>query len=370
MMATVLTLVSVLDDPMVPLVDRFLDNLVEVAPPVEWELVLVPRDVGEDGIACLSSTASSLATVRMVEPQSGIGFGAAANRGVEVSAGEHLLFIDLDLLPGKGSIEKMLGTLQAHREVGAVQGLVVDASRGTVLDAGYTFSEDGAYPLFRGRRPGENVVQRCESRQALDISFCMMSREMFDRLGRFDPGLDRTRAGMRLTFAIQQAGFECRYLCEPVAYRTRGGSGEDAGCVLADALAGTAGGGRRVSLDDLGIEAVLDLDRFLVRQLRKIGLAAGYIAVPTVDRACSERLLERLALPVCGWKQVAVEDGHIGPGWAAVSGLLHEATPLLFVLESVGELACDADWLGERSGSGDIVIDLQGNAGRVVELLA
>lgn len=88
-----------------------------------FEQIVVDNGSSDDSLALIRA---QFPQVQIVENGENLGFGKANNRGVHVSSGEFVLFLNPDMRITSGSLETLAGWMRAHSDVGIASCKLVD----------------------------------------------------------------------------------------------------------------------------------------------------------------------------------------------------------------------------------------------------
>jgi hypothetical protein len=119
-------------------------------------------------------------------PSANQGFGAANNLGVKKASGEYLLLLNPDTLVFDDSIQKMLGFIKNHKEIGALTCLLGPDKKKLQKDFFGKFQSLGSITIRRYYynkldQTGEFFYTGIVTGAAL-----MIKKELFDKIGGFD----------------------------------------------------------------------------------------------------------------------------------------------------------------------------------------
>jgi GT2 family glycosyltransferase len=181
------------------------------------EIVVVDNG-SSDGSAALASERPG---VRVLHLGRNLGFGAAANRGIEVAGADSVALVNTDVVLAPDWVERMTGALASAPDVGAVACKMVDLDDPTVLyDAGDVLRRDGVCEQ-RGR------FERDEGRYDTpgDVFAACAGAALYRRgavldVGGFDERFFLYLEDVDLGLRLRLAGWRCRY--EPAIARHAG----------------------------------------------------------------------------------------------------------------------------------------------------
>lgn len=140
-------------------------------------------------------------SVKLVDNKKNLGFAASNNIAATMSSGEFLLFLNPDMRVTPGSLDKMVGWMRSHPDVGLASCKLVDENGKLNEDAQprrFPGLFDQLAIIFKLPHLFPNILNRymfksfdADKEQEVDSvrgSFMIMRREVFEKLGfAFDP---------------------------------------------------------------------------------------------------------------------------------------------------------------------------------------
>ena len=154
---------------------------------------------------------------RIVRNAKNLHFLRGVNEGAELARGRNLLLLNNDTRVFAGSIAAAVERLEAEPDLGAVGGRIVLLD-GKLQEAGSIIWRDGSCLGYgRGQDPWAPEFQYRRDVDYCSGAFLMMPRDLFERLGRFDPVFapayyEETDLCMRIREAGLRIGYEPRVL--------------------------------------------------------------------------------------------------------------------------------------------------------------
>jgi GT2 family glycosyltransferase len=168
-----------------PLTQAMLASLRSTLPAgVESEIILVD-DGSTDGTRAW--LARLPAPCRPLLNEKNLGFAGACNRGAAAAGGEHLFFLNNDLVLLPGWLEPMLAAFVRFPDAGLVGNVQRDAATGAVDHAGIAFNHKGK-PDHLTHRPIRAWLTGYRKVPALTGACCAIRRDVWLSLGGFDEG--------------------------------------------------------------------------------------------------------------------------------------------------------------------------------------
>ena len=162
--------------------------------------------------------------VRRVKAPKRLGFAAACNLGAETAGGRYLLFLNPDVRVESSALTRLMAMLVEHLDIGAVVGRLTGpdrafqptcrrfptitrliASRGSMLRRIVRFPED-AYTLPDYPAPTDV--------DAAAAAMMMLPKNIYNRLGGFDPSFFMYMEDTDLCYRLREAGYRTVYIPE------------------------------------------------------------------------------------------------------------------------------------------------------------
>lgn len=181
---------------------------------VKFEVIVVDN-ASKDGSAEVLSKVNRITTI--LSPQN-LGFGKANNLGVNIAKGRNILFLNTDTKIIDNSIAILSHFLDAHPEVGAVGGNLIDATGNPTQSFERRFpgpihvinsiTHGVLYRIMYGRN-----VTYCHSTHPLEVAYItgadlMVPKRILDAFGAFDPVFFMYYEETDLCFRIRKAGYK------------------------------------------------------------------------------------------------------------------------------------------------------------------
>jgi GT2 family glycosyltransferase len=211
-----------------------LASLAKTAGGVEAEVIVVDNG----GTLARGGFRERFPRVRLLENPGNVGFARAANQGIRLARGRHVLCLNPDTVVHDGALAAMAGHLDAHPEVGAVGARLLESDGSLQYSCrrfpGYGTIFFGRYALLTRLFP-ENAGSRdylyldWDHGTVREVDWvsgaCLMvRREVIDRVGAFDEGYFLFVEDMDWCRRIRDAGWTVVYLPDAVVTHHIGAS--------------------------------------------------------------------------------------------------------------------------------------------------
>lgn len=177
-------------------------------------------------------------TVKFIWNKENVGFAKANNDAIKYCNGEHILFLNPDMLLPEDCLEKCLSFIQSAQSPGAVGIRLIDGSgkflkeskRGfpspstsffklSGLSAAFPHSKIFAY-YYLGNLDEDNTHEI----DVLPGAFMLVSKTVLKKVGYFDEQFFMYAEDIDLSYRIQKAGYKNYYLPETTAIHFKGES--------------------------------------------------------------------------------------------------------------------------------------------------
>ena len=181
-------------------------------PAAPFEVVVVDDASPDDSLAMLRQVAG----IRLHARAANGGFIAACNDGTALARGEVLVFLNNDTVPQPGWLDALLGTFDAHPDVGLVGAQLVYPDGRLQEAGGVVFADGSGWNYGRFEDPADCRFQYLRDADYVSGAALAIPRALFQRLGGFDARYAPAYyEDTDLAFAVRAAGL--RVLYQPAA---------------------------------------------------------------------------------------------------------------------------------------------------------
>lgn len=196
------------------LTERCLEVLLAEAGGTSYEVVVVD-DGSRDGTPELLAALGD--RIRIVRHEANLGFAAACNDGAAAASGEAVIFLNNDTIPRPGWLDELDRYAAAHPEA-VIVGAKLLFPDDTVQHAGVVIDQYG-YPkhIYAGFPSWHPATCRSRRYQAVTAACMLVRREVFARLGGFDPAFRNGYEDVDLCLRAAAYG-EVHYCAESTVY--------------------------------------------------------------------------------------------------------------------------------------------------------
>jgi GT2 family glycosyltransferase len=143
------------------------------------------------------------------------GYGAGNNLGVAHASGEILVFLNPDAVPRSDWLEKLIGGMRSHNRNFATSKIVLQADPDRLNSAGNLIHYLGL-SFCRGLNSRQSRFDVAEDVSSASGAACAVSRELFERIGGFDPTFFLYHDDVDLSLRALLAGEPCIYVPDAV----------------------------------------------------------------------------------------------------------------------------------------------------------
>src|SRR5580693_2477309 len=178
------------------------------------EIIVVMNNANEHEI----SDDFRSANVRFIRVMETLGYAGAANLGAAAARGDHIVFVDYDIVFTKGWLAALLATHLSSATIGATGCCIVDPHSGRVLDFGIGFTRFNSPHPHMDHRVGSPLVSRSRPVQALCTAAFVITKELFIEVGGFDPVFASLYTDIDLCLRLKAIGRECWVSASAIVY--------------------------------------------------------------------------------------------------------------------------------------------------------
>jgi GT2 family glycosyltransferase len=156
--------------------------------------------------------------VRVISNRANVGFGAASNLAACHAQGDYLAFLNPDTIVTPGWLERLIAALKAEPQAGmATPQILLLAEPGLINTCGNRVHYTGL-TLCQRKGQHRDTSLPVERVAAVSGAACVISKELFFRLGAFDERFFLYMEDTDLSWRARLAGYSCVYVPSSVVY--------------------------------------------------------------------------------------------------------------------------------------------------------
>ncbi len=345
------------------LTNNFIENLLKTTYfKDDGELVIIMdgcKDI--QTIKYLDTLSETEFPIKLIYNESKIGYGKANNIAVNNSNGDILVFINSDVFPVQGSIQKLVSYLECNTStVGAVQGLLIYPQNNSVQSTGHLFIGLQNTHIYQGCSINKEIIHKEGERQALTSAFYAIPREVFFKNGQFNEYYFNAYEGFELSLRITFSGLKCMYYPKAIAYHIGGGTRRTMN------ISETQQG--KYFIHNWGNKIISDIQKYIIPQLKEIHKRRMYTTIILSQLKGWEDVLKKLDININGY----VYQPHCGEAnfyQLFPYSFLDYSGNYLFLVDSIRDISGNYNWIMNRKNKYDITIDSHGNFVELREFL-
>lgn len=290
------------------------------------------------------------------------GYSIANNRAVQMSCGDILVFMNSDVLPQKGSVERLVDIVASMPYPCAAQGRLVFPQNMLIQSTGHLFCGCYNSHIYAGKRYDDPIVLQGGLRQALTTAFCAVPRTVFLGHGGFDELYYNAYEGMELTLKITHSGGKCLYCPDCIAYHITGATRHT--LQFDNEMSG------RYFWSTWKERVVSDLAFYLRPQITKDMQAQIYFHIECGGILEWNDILAVIGVSTSG--SLKLEDrftNTINLYRSLPFSALQYPGPYLFTVNDIASLQGNRNWVAVRHNGDDLVLDGHGNVTYLTSLV-
>lgn len=299
----------------------------------------------------------NIKNVKVVNISPKKGYGVANNLAVEHAHSEIIIFMNDDILLKENCLEILVNDLNCNK-CDAVQPKLIYPQTNTIQSTGHVFTNYTNSHAFE-HQPLESNIIYSDYRSALTTALCATRKDLFLKMGKFDPVYINAWEGMEYTLKLTTKGYMCYFDSNAEAYHIRGGARN------------------LFKLDETCQSAIFwsrwhnkikpDLHKFIVKQLNDYEFNNSYVILNF-----SKLVNEKEFLSKCNIKQKEIISYSYNSGEKTIDFLKVLPTSLcsidknmIYLSNNFTQVIKNSLWFDLRKDNHDLIIDLCGNVIRV-----
>lgn len=229
-----------------------LDSIFRFTTSTSFEVVVVDNASTDDSVA----VAKGYKNVQVIANKDNRGFGAGVNVGLKKTTGRYILILNPDIQFLEDSISKMIGYMEAHRDVGLAGGTLLDSGQKILPNGGYFptltrlffwvfFLDDlpVVADLVQSYHPSASPLLKKETLFSKEFfpdwvtgSFMFVRREVVDQAGDLDENIFLYGEEVEWQCRIKSAGWRIGYTpsTKVIHYERKSSGGSPRNAVLGE----------------------------------------------------------------------------------------------------------------------------------------
>jgi GT2 family glycosyltransferase len=199
------------------------------------EIIVVDNHSSDGSIDYLQTKFSQ---VKFIANEKNTGFSKACNKGLEISTGELILFLNPDTIVAEDCFQKCISFFETHPDCGALGVKMIDGSGNFLKESKRSFPSPltSLYKLFGLSRlfPKSRIFSRYhlghldkDNNHEVDVlagAFMMVRKKVLDEVGNFDEIFFMYGEDVDLSYRIQKAGYKNVYFAGTTVIHFKGES--------------------------------------------------------------------------------------------------------------------------------------------------
>ena len=162
--------------------------------------------------------------VQVINNDGNMGFARACNQGAKGASGDYLLFLNNDTRPHSGWLKAMVDLADQDEKVGVVGARLLYPESGKIQHAGLGLDNGVPDHLYRGVDADDPRVSQVRDVDMVTGACMLIRRELFERLGGFDPGYHNGVEDVDLCLQARDCGYRVVYCPDSVVDHYEGTS--------------------------------------------------------------------------------------------------------------------------------------------------
>lgn len=186
---------------------NFFTSLKQLAYP-NWELILVDNASTDDSVEFIKAKFPS--TLRLIENKENLGFARGNNQAVKVAEGKYLFFLNNDTKIDPEAVAVLVGEMEKNPKLGIGGGRIMSYDGRRHFHTGIGIDIFG-YPIV-----WKKIFY-------IEGSALMIRKELFERLGKFDPKYFMFHEDIDLAWRVWLSGYQVKAFPQAIVCHLGGG---------------------------------------------------------------------------------------------------------------------------------------------------
>ncbi len=186
-----------------------------------WELIVVDNHSEDESVPYLKKKFSKLKNCFLVKNPANI-YTKGLNLGAKKAAGEYLAYFHNDVILEKGYFQELVKAFQKDETLGIAQGKLLNYYDHKKIDsAGETIDKYGNPITIGSGDTDEGQYDQIEEILSASGSACMIRKDIFEKLGKYDPDFNKGYEDMDIALRARKLGYKVKKIPKAVVYHKR-----------------------------------------------------------------------------------------------------------------------------------------------------
>lgn len=204
-----------------PLLTTFcIQSVINTIKEIKYEIIVVDNNSNDDSEKKIKS---KYPEIIWVQNKINEGFGRANNKGIDVSKGKYLLFLNSDVQVCEKTIDTCLNFCEENKNIG-VLGCTILNEDNSLQKSVYFDAASFKSMIVNNLLINYFGGYKNKKINAIMGSFMLVPKTVIEKVGSFDPDFFLYSEEIELCMRISKAGFKIEYFKEATAYHKHEGS--------------------------------------------------------------------------------------------------------------------------------------------------
>lgn len=182
----------------------------------KFEVIVVDNRSSDDSVSRIETFIKKNKSLNftLIKSKENLGFGGGNNKGVSLSRGKNVLFLNSDTLVKDRGLISMSEFLSKNQGVGIAGGKLYNEDGSSQASVGIFYTVWSLFlTLFGGERLGflRKSPDSVKSVDWVSGAFMMVKKEAFEKIGGFDKNIFMYVEDMELCYSMRKNGFDVMF---------------------------------------------------------------------------------------------------------------------------------------------------------------
>lgn len=190
-----------------------------------FEVVIVDNDSNDGSLQHLQKEISQEKKVRVIHNKVNLGFAEGNNVGAKKAKGKYLTFLNIDTVVASNWLNSTVRIMEADNSIGACQSKLLLMHNSEVFDSAGDFIDKYGVMMRRGGdlfEEDKGQYDKIEEIFSARGAAITVRKELFERIGGFDPSYFLTYEDIDLCWRIRLSGYKIFFVPKSVVYHYGG----------------------------------------------------------------------------------------------------------------------------------------------------